>query len=102
MNHYNVLLSSMSDIAVDRKDKKEAIERFSLASNTICLVAPQYVVTALMKFQDEIMYSNQSTSLELHDVLLKELLLAIRKDIGLSKSDNKDTFLFHLVRSTPK
>jgi len=28
--------------------------------------------------------------------------LAIRKDIGLSKSDNKDTFLFHLIGSAPK
>ncbi len=92
----------MSDVAVDGKDKKEANERFSLASNTICLVAPQYVVTALMKFHDEIKYSNPNKSLERHDVLLKELVLAIRKDIGLSRSDNKDTFLFHLVRSTPK
>ncbi len=102
MNHYKVLLSAMSDVAVDGKDKKEANERFSLASNTICLVAPQYVVTALMKFHDEIKYSNPNKSLERHDVLLKELVLAIRKDIGLSRSDNKDTFLFHLVRSTPK
>ncbi|OGW04936.1 MAG: hypothetical protein A2889_09835 [Nitrospinae bacterium RIFCSPLOWO2_01_FULL_39_10] len=48
MNHYKVLLSSLSDLAVDGKDKREANERFSLASNTICLVAPQYVVTALI------------------------------------------------------
>ncbi|NJD77806.1 MAG: hypothetical protein FIB08_12045 [Candidatus Methanoperedens sp.] len=102
MNHYKVLLSAMSDVAVDGKDKKEANERFSLASNTICLVAPQYVVTALMKFHDEIKYSNPNKSVERHDVLLKELLLAIRKDIGLSKSDNKDTFVFHLIGSAPK
>ncbi len=102
MNHYKVLLSAMSDVAVDGKDKKEANERFSLASNTICLVAPQYVVTALMKFHDEVKYSNPNKSLERHDILLKELVLAIRKDIGLSKSDNKDTFLFHLIGSAPK
>ena len=52
MNHYKVLLSALSDAAVDGKDKKEANERFSLASNTICLVAPQDVVAALMKFHE--------------------------------------------------
>ncbi|NJD53721.1 MAG: hypothetical protein FIB07_12740 [Candidatus Methanoperedens sp.] len=102
MNHYKVLLSAMSDAVVDGKDKKEANERFSLASNTICLVAQQDVVTALMKFHDEIRYSNPNKSMERHDILLKELILAIRKDIGLSKSDNKDTFLFHLMGSAPK
>ena len=102
MNHYKVLLSALSDAAVDGKDKKEANERFSLASNTICLVAPQDVVAALMKFHEEVRWSNPNKSAERHDVLLKELILAIRKDIGLSKSDNKDTFLFHLIGSAPK
>lgn len=97
MNHYKVLISAMSDLAI--ADTKEANERFSLASNTICLVAPQYVVSALMKFHDEIMRSDPNESGEKHDVLLIELLLAIRKDIGLSKSDNKDTFVFHLIAS---
>lgn len=32
----------MSDVAVDGKDKKKANERFSLAFNTIGLVAPQH------------------------------------------------------------
>lgn len=40
MNHYKVLLSALSDLAVDGTNKKEANERFSLATNTICLVAP--------------------------------------------------------------
>ncbi len=102
MNHYKVLLSAMSDAVVDGKDKKEANERFSLALNTICLVASQDVVTALMKFHYEIAYSNPNRSSERYDVLLKELVLAIRKDIGLSSSDNKDTFLFHLIGSAPK
>src|SRR5574341_44220 len=102
MNHYKVLLSSLSDLAVDGKDKIEANQRFSLAFNTICLVAPQYVVTALMNFHNEIKYSNPNRSFEKHDYLLKELVLAIRNDIGLSKSDKKDTFVFHLMGSAPK
>lgn len=102
MNHYKVLLSAMSDLAVDGIDKEDANKKFCLASNTICLVAPQYVVTALMEFHDEIKFSNPNQSLEKHDLLLKKLLLAIRKDIGLSKSDNKDSFVFHLIGTSPK
>jgi len=41
-NHYNVLLSAMSDLAVDGKDKKEANERFSLASNTRVLLQKSF------------------------------------------------------------
>ncbi len=102
MNHYKVLLSALSDLAVDGTNKKEANEHFSLATNTICLVAPQYVVTALMEFHDEVKFSNPNKSQEKHDLLLKKLLLAIRKDIGLSKSDNEKSFIFHLIGSAPK
>ena len=102
MNHYKVLLSSLSDLAVDGTDKRKANENFSLASNTICLVAPQYVVNALMEFHDEVKFSNPNKSVEKHDLLLKKLLLAIRKDIGLSKKDREDSFNFHLIGASPK
>ena len=74
---------------------------FALATNTIALVAPQYVITALMAFHDEVKFSNPNKSPEKHDKLLIELLLAIRKDIGLSMKDDKDTFTFHLIGSAP-
>ncbi|MDD5327297.1 MAG: hypothetical protein PHY02_05725 [Phycisphaerae bacterium] len=102
LNHYKVLLSSLSDLAVDGTDKEEANRRFALAANTIALVAPQYVIAALMDFHDEVKYSNPNKSPEHHDELLKNLLLAIRKDIGLSKKDEKDKFAFHLIGSAPK
>lgn len=35
LNHYKVLLSSLSDLAVDGTDKDDANRRFSLAVNTI-------------------------------------------------------------------
>ena len=102
MNHYKVLISSLSDLAVDGVDKDAANMRFALAANTIALAAPQYVIDALMAFHDEIKFSNPDKSPEKHDKLLKELLLAIRKDIGLAGGDDTKTFNFHLIGSAPK
>jgi len=99
INHYKVLISSLSDLAIDDLDKEEANIRFADAVNTIALIAPQNVITALMNFHDEVKLSNQNKSQENHDKLLIELLLAIRKDIKISKRDNPDTFNFHLVGS---
>lgn len=82
---------------MDGIDKDEANKRFALAANTVALVAPQYVITALMNYHDFAKFSNQNKSIERHDMFLKELLLAIRKDIGLSSKDNIDTFNFHLI-----
>ncbi len=102
LNHYKVLLSSLSDIAVDGTDKRDANRRFSLAVNTTALVAPQCVISAFMTFHDEVKFTNKNGTPERHDKLLKELILAIRKDIGLSKGDIDATFDFHLIESSPK
>lgn len=102
LNHYKVLLSSLSDLAVDGTDKEDANKRFALAANTIALVAPQQVITALMNFHDEVKFSNKNKSAERHDQLLKKLLLAIRKDIGLAAKDDIANFNFHLIGSAPK
>jgi hypothetical protein len=101
LNHYKVLLSALSDLVTDGTDKSEANMRFALAANTIALVAPQYVISALMEFHNEVKYSNPNKSPEKHDKLLVELLLAIRKDIGLAAKDNSSTFDFHLIGSAP-
>ncbi len=102
INHYKVLLTSISDLVVDGIDKNEANMRFALALNTIALVAPQYVVSALMNFHDEIKFSNSNKKPENHDKLLIELLLAIRKDIKISEKDDPKTFKFHLIGTSPK
>ncbi len=101
LNHYKVLFSALSDLAVDGTNKNDANMRFALAANTIALAAPQNVIDALMAFHDEVKFSNPDKSLERHDALLKELLLAVRKDIGLAKGDNKLTFNFHLIGGAP-
>ena len=102
LNHYKVLLSAFSDLVVDGTDKEEANKRFALAANTIALCAPQSVINALMRFHDEVTFSNKNKIAEKHDQLLKELLIAIRKDIKLSSKDNAETFNFHLIGSAPK
>jgi len=102
LNHYKVLISSLSDLAVDGTDKEKANMNFSLAANTIALAAPQYVISALMAFHDHVKFTNPNPSPEEHDKLLIKLLLAIRKDIGLAEKDNPRTFDFHLIGSKPK
>jgi hypothetical protein len=102
LNHYKVLLSSLSDLAVDGTDKTEANMRFALAVNTIALVAPQNVIDALMTFHDEVKFTNQNRSPEKHDKLLNQLLLAIRQDIDLTRKDNPNTFSFHLIGTAPR
>jgi hypothetical protein len=101
LNHYKALLSALSDLATDGTDKDEAYMRLVMAVNTIALVAPQYVIDALMAFHDEIKLSNPDKSSERLDKLLVQLLLTIRKEIGLAAGDNRDTFRFHLVSFVP-
>jgi len=102
LDHYKELLSAISDLAVDGINKDKANIRFALATNTIALVAPQYVIKALMDFHAEIKYTNKNRTHEKHDQLLIELVLAIRKDVKLTSKDNKKTFDFHLIGSAPK
>lgn len=97
LNHYKVLFSALSDLAVDGTNKDDANKRFALAANTIALAAPQDVINALMAFHDEVKFSNPNQTVEQHDKFLKGLLLAVRRDIGLAKGDNAETFNFHLI-----
>ncbi len=103
LNHYKELLSAMFDTAIDGIKKNDDVQmRFSRAFNTIALVASQDVVAALMKFHDEITDSNPNKSPEEHDKLLRELMMAIRKDIGLLEKDDKEFPNFHLMGRKPK
>ncbi len=102
LSHYKELLSAISDLAIDGVDKEEANIRFANAVNTIALVAPQNVITALMAFHDEVKFSNPDRSSEGHDKKLNDLLLSIRKSLELPFKDDPDTFKFHLVGAAPK
>ena len=100
INHYKVLFSAISDLACDGTDKTDANYRFALAVNTVALVAPQYVIKAIIDFHDEVKFSNQNPSNERHNFLLKELLRSVRRDIGRARGDNS-SFDFHLIGSSP-
>jgi hypothetical protein len=99
--HYQELLSAISDLAIDDVDKEKANLKFARSVNTIALVAPQDVISALMTFHDEIKFSNHNRTLEKHDRLLKELLLAMRKSLELPFHDNPSSFDFHLIGTKP-
>ena len=101
LNHYKELLSAISDLAVDGSNKEKANIRFANAVNTIALVAPQNVIDALMAFHDEVKFSNQNRSSEMHDKKLNELLLSIRASLELPFKDDPSTFNFHLVGGRP-
>lgn len=102
LDHYNHLILSISDLAVDGKNKVLANEEFSKYANTICLVANQSVINTLMKFHDYVKWSNQNQTKDGHDKLLIDLLLEIRKDIGVSRKDNISNFNYHLIGSSKK
>ncbi|CAM4318664.1 hypothetical protein EWU23_09365 [Cytophagaceae bacterium 50C-KIRBA] len=95
VNHYKVLLSSLSDLATDGMDKDEANRRFALASNTVALVAPQSVITALMEFHDEVKFSNPNKSVDKHDELLVKLLYKLEKSRRWKQQKNQLTRYFH-------
>lgn len=101
LEHYGQLLGAISDLASEGIDQIEANERFNRAVNTIVLVAPQKVVQAVMTFHDEIKFSNPNRTQDGHDRRLNELVLAIRKSLGLPFPDNPATFKFHLVGRKP-
>lgn len=101
ISHYKELLSALSDSKDYGMNKNEANIKFARKSNTIVLVAPQYVISALMNYHDEIKCTNQDRSIEREDELLKELILAIRRDINITEKDNIQSFKFHFIGSAP-
>ena len=93
---------SISDLAVDGKDKDRANQEFSEHSNTICLVASQDVIYKLMTLHDSIKLPLENRDFDLESVLINQLMIAIRKDIGLTKKDDVNNFNFHLIGKKPK
>jgi hypothetical protein len=95
LEHYRDLVSSFSGI-VGSDNTPEGQKRFALTCNNLSLIASQEVLIALQAFQLEIRKSNPDPSIERHDDLLKKLMLAIRKDLGLAKKNDVERLSFHL------
>jgi hypothetical protein len=89
--YYKAFAASLSGV-VGGDATPEGQRAFALACNNLLLFAPQSVIAALRLFQDEIRISNPSPDRQKHDLLLKQLFLEIRKDIGVSPPDSPDIF----------
>jgi hypothetical protein len=101
LEHYKKLLISLSDLAIDGKNKEKANQDFAEFSNTICLVASQEVIHKLMILHNEIKQSNDKRNFDLEVKLINDLMIEIRKDIGLTKKDDENKFDFHLIGKRP-
>lgn len=95
LEHYKEFLDALSG-TVGTDSTPENQRRWARASNTMGLVASQQVLQAQMRFQDAIAISNPKRSTEEHDRCLNHLLLAIRRDLGVTLADDPRTFVFRL------
>ena len=91
LGYYKAFVESMSGI-VEGDDTPEGHKLYAKTTNSLLLFAPQTVITALNAFRSEIAISNQSRSPEKHDKLLADLMLAIRKDVGVQPTDDPAKF----------
>ena len=91
LEHYKEFVACLSGV-VSGEFTPQSQRAFALACNKLNLVAPQSVITALQRFQNEIKVSNSSKSLERHDQLMSELFFEMRKDLQITPSDNLGTF----------
>ena len=89
--YYKAFVESFSGI-VEGDASPEGHRAFAKASNNLLLFAPQSVIASLNAFRHEIRISNSNRTIEQHDRLLADLLLEIRRDVGVFPQDNPATF----------
>jgi hypothetical protein len=94
--HYAELLGAISALADKGYDQDAARRRFATAANTIALVAPPEVISALMAFHDSVSATKPRRCELDPDKRLKELLVKLRRSLALPYGWKKD-FDFHLV-----
>ncbi len=96
--HYKDFVACLSGV-VSGEFTAEGQRAFALACNKLNLVAPQPVIRALQKFQEEIKVSNNTKSQEAHDLLMSELFFEMRKDLGVKPEDERASFTVGLWAS---
>ena len=90
--YYKAYVESLSGM-VQGDDTPEGHKLYAKTTNNLLLFAPQSVIEALNAYRSENALSNREHwSAERHDRLLAELLLAIRRDVGVSPTDNPAKF----------
>jgi hypothetical protein len=90
--YYKAFIESLSGI-VEGDASPEGHRAFARATNNLLLFAPQSVIASLNVFRHEIRISNSNRTQEEHDKLLAELLLGIRRDVGVSPRDTPAAFV---------
>lgn len=101
LDHYKDFVASLSGI-ISKEATADGQRAFSRACNKLMLVAPQTVIEALRTFQQEIKVSNPDKSLDRHDELMSRLFYEMRKDLGISPSDDSRSFKVGLWASGVK
>ena len=89
--YYKVFIESMSGV-MEGEDTPEGHLAFSQATNNLLLFAPQNVIEAVNNYRSEISIANENRTIEREQKLLAELLLAIRRDIGVEPADDPNSF----------
>lgn len=99
---YNIpFVLALSEI-VEGQSTHEKQVRYANAVNSMSLVAPISVLSALRQFQDEISYRNKNRSDERHDFVLNILFNALRDDVHPSQFARSDGFKFILLAPPPE
>jgi hypothetical protein len=92
LSYYKAYVESLSGI-VQGDDTPEGHKLYAKASNNLLLFAPASVIGALNAYRAENSLSNKEYwSARRHDELLAALLIAIRKDVGVSPADIPSKF----------
>ena len=90
--YYKAFVESLSGI-VEGDDTPEGHKLYTKATHNLLLFAPQSVIEAVNAYRSENAVSNRERrSLDRHDKLLAEMLLAIRRDVGVHPADAAAAF----------
>lgn len=90
--YYKAFIESLSGV-VEGDATPEGHRAYTQATNNLLLFAPQAVLSAVSAYRVQNSISNKDNwSLSEHDRLLSEMLLAIRRDVGVMPADVPATF----------
>ena len=96
--YYKAFVESLSG-SLRYHTTAEGQAHYAKATNNMLLFASPEVLKALNEFKEE---TRNEIPIEKHDQLLKKLIIAMRKDIGLVKNDNLESIRIGLWSPGPK
>jgi len=102
LGQYNKLLESLTDLMSCPADTECAYKHFQRVANAVALVAPQEIVNIMTEYQEELenlhQVENQEEERKMTRArqLLRDLVLAIRKDLRIRPKDEPENFRFYL------